>query len=61
MSAASTTRPRRGRPGLGLAQGSTDFAVAYAKERRQFGTPIIGFQGIRFQPRRPETRPPQRG
>ncbi|HEY2600866.1 MAG TPA: acyl-CoA dehydrogenase family protein [Thermoleophilaceae bacterium] len=35
--------------GLGLAQGATDFAVAYAKERRQFGKPIIGFQGIQFK------------
>jgi alkylation response protein AidB-like acyl-CoA dehydrogenase len=35
--------------GLGLAQGATDFAVGYAKERRQFGKPIIGFQGIQFK------------
>jgi alkylation response protein AidB-like acyl-CoA dehydrogenase len=35
--------------GLGLAQGATDYAVAYAKERRQFGKPIIGFQGIQFK------------
>ncbi|HEY7630034.1 MAG TPA: acyl-CoA dehydrogenase family protein [Thermoleophilaceae bacterium] len=35
--------------GLGLAQGATDFAAAYAKERRQFGKPIIGFQGIQFK------------
>src|SRR3954453_10853715 len=35
--------------GLGLAQGATDFAVAYAKERRQFGKPIIAFQGIQFK------------
>src|SRR5204863_6421925 len=35
--------------GLGLAQGATDYAVGYAKERRQFGKPIIGFQGIQFK------------
>jgi len=35
--------------GLGLAQGATDFAAGYAKERRQFGKPIIGFQGIQFK------------
>ncbi|HEY1596604.1 MAG TPA: acyl-CoA dehydrogenase family protein [Thermoleophilaceae bacterium] len=35
--------------GLGLAQGATDFAAAYAKERRQFGKPIIAFQGIQFK------------
>jgi alkylation response protein AidB-like acyl-CoA dehydrogenase len=35
--------------GLGIAQGATDYAAAYAKERRQFGKPIIGFQGIQFK------------
>ena len=35
--------------GLGIAQGATDYAAAYAKERRQFGKPIISFQGIQFK------------
>ncbi len=32
--------------GLGLAQGSLDEALAYAKERRAFGQPISKFQAI---------------
>jgi alkylation response protein AidB-like acyl-CoA dehydrogenase len=35
--------------GLGIAQGATDYAAAYAKERRQFGKPIMGFQAIQFK------------
>jgi alkylation response protein AidB-like acyl-CoA dehydrogenase len=35
--------------GVGLAQGAYDLALAYAKERRQFGRPIAGFQAIQFQ------------
>jgi len=33
---------------LGIAQGAFDAAVAYARERKQFNTPIAGFQGIQF-------------
>ncbi len=33
---------------VGLAQAALDAAVAYARERRQFGHPIIDFQGISF-------------
>jgi alkylation response protein AidB-like acyl-CoA dehydrogenase len=35
--------------GVGLAQGAFDLAVAYAKERHQFGQPIAHFQAIQFQ------------
>lgn len=33
---------------LGTAKGALDAAVAYAKEREQFGRPIARFQGIQF-------------
>jgi alkylation response protein AidB-like acyl-CoA dehydrogenase len=35
--------------GVGLAQGAYDLAVAYAKEREQFGKPIATFQAIQFK------------
>jgi butyryl-CoA dehydrogenase len=35
--------------GVGLAQGAYDLAIAYAKERHQFGQPIASFQAIQFQ------------
>lgn len=33
----------------GLAQGALDHAVAYARERKQFGKPIAEFQGVQFE------------
>ncbi|GGZ83345.1 acyl-CoA dehydrogenase [Streptomyces rochei] len=33
---------------IGVAQAALDTAVAYAAERRQFGKPIVDFQGLRF-------------
>ena len=34
---------------LGIAQAALDHAVAYTKERRQFGKAIADFQGVQFQ------------
>src|SRR5215211_5668605 len=41
---------------VGIAQGATDHAVAYANERRQFGRAIAEFQGIQFKLADMETR-----
>jgi short/branched chain acyl-CoA dehydrogenase len=37
-----------GAMGVGLAQGAYDLALAYAKERQQFGRPIAEFQAVQF-------------
>ena len=34
---------------VGMAQGALERAFSYAKERKQFGSPIIQFQGISFK------------
>ena len=34
---------------IGLAQGALDHAIAYTKERKQFGKAIADFQGVQFQ------------
>jgi butyryl-CoA dehydrogenase/short/branched chain acyl-CoA dehydrogenase len=34
---------------VGLAQGALDHAVAYARQRKQFGQPIAEFQGVQFE------------
>ena len=34
---------------VGLSAGALDHAIAYTKERRQFGQPIADFQGVQFQ------------
>ncbi len=34
---------------IGIAQGAFDAALAYSKEREQFGQPVSGFQGVQFQ------------
>ena len=31
---------------IGIAQGALDKALAYARDREQYGQPIIGFQGV---------------
>lgn len=34
---------------IGIAQGALDAAIAYTKERKQFGKAIADFQGVQFQ------------
>ena len=41
---------------VGIAQGATDYAVAYARERAAFGKPINELQGIQFKLADMETR-----
>ena len=42
------TRPTIGAQAVGIAQGALDAAVAYTKERRQFGRAVADFQGVQF-------------
>ena len=42
------TRPGIAAQAVGIAQGALDFAAHYAKQRVQFGKPIIENQGIQF-------------
>jgi alkylation response protein AidB-like acyl-CoA dehydrogenase len=42
------TRPTIGAQAVGIAQGALDAAIAYTKDRKQFGQPISDFQGVQF-------------
>jgi alkylation response protein AidB-like acyl-CoA dehydrogenase len=42
------TRLGIGAQAVGIAQGAFDVALAYVKERRQFGQPVSDFQGVQF-------------
>ena len=42
------TRMAIGAQAVGIAQGAMEAAIAYAKERRQFGQPVSDFQGVQF-------------
>nr|WP_206070659.1 acyl-CoA dehydrogenase family protein [Knoellia sp. DB2414S] len=42
------TRVTIGAQAVGIAQGALDHAVAYVKERKQFGKHIAEFQGVQF-------------
>jgi alkylation response protein AidB-like acyl-CoA dehydrogenase len=48
MHTLDRSRPTIGAQAVGIAQGATDYAAGYMKERRAFGTPIAEFQGLRF-------------
>ena len=48
MGALDASRPLVGAQALGIAQGALELAVAYVKEREQFGSKIAEFQGVRF-------------
>jgi alkylation response protein AidB-like acyl-CoA dehydrogenase len=42
------TRPTIGAQAVGIAQGAVDAAIAYVKERKQFGKPVGDFQAVQF-------------
>ena len=42
------SRPGIGAQALGIAEGAFDYALNYARDRKQFGQPISSFQGIQF-------------
>ena len=42
------TRLGIGAQAVGIAQGALDAAIAYVKERRQFGKAVAEFQGVQF-------------
>ena len=42
------TRHSIGAQALGIAQGALDAAIAYVKDRKQFGKAIAEFQGVQF-------------
>ncbi|MCF6186037.1 MAG: acyl-CoA dehydrogenase family protein [Desulfobulbaceae bacterium] len=46
MKTLDLSRPGIGSLGVGLAQAAVDESVTYAKQRIQFGKPVIGFQAV---------------
>ncbi len=48
MATLDHTRPTIGAQAVGIAQGALDVAVAYVKERKQFGKKLAEFQGLQF-------------
>jgi alkylation response protein AidB-like acyl-CoA dehydrogenase len=49
MATLDRSRLGVGAQAVGIAQGATDYAAGYARERKQFGQPLSAFQGIQFK------------
>ena len=49
VSGLNTARVHTAARATGAAQGALDEAIAYAKQRNQFGRPIADFQAVRFK------------
>ena len=56
LSTLERTRLGAAAQAVGIAQGATDYANAYARERIAFGQPINEFQGLQFKLADMETR-----
>jgi len=48
MKTFDASRPGVAAQAVGIAQGALDEAASYARQREQFGKPIISFQGVQF-------------
>ncbi len=48
MKTFDASRPGVAAQALGIAQGALDLAVEWAVNRKQFGSPVSSFQGLRF-------------
>ncbi|MCX6356266.1 MAG: acyl-CoA dehydrogenase family protein [Candidatus Aureabacteria bacterium] len=48
MKTFDASRPGVAAQAVGIAQGALDESISYARQREQFGKPIISFQGIQF-------------
>lgn len=48
MKTLDSSRPGVAAQALGIAAGALDEALAYSRQRRQFGKPICSFQGVQF-------------
>ena len=48
MQTFEATRPTVGAQAIGIARAAYEYALDYAKERKQFGRPIIENQAIAF-------------
>ncbi|HWV39579.1 MAG TPA: acyl-CoA dehydrogenase family protein [Vulgatibacter sp.] len=48
MATLDNSRPLTAMLAVGIGQAALEHAIAYAKERKQFGQPIANFQGIQF-------------
>lgn len=48
MQTLDASRPMTAAIAVGIGRAACEHAIAYAKERKQFGSPISSFQGIQF-------------
>jgi len=49
MATLDVTRPGIGACGVGIAQGAYEVALSYARERVQFGAPLVSYQAVQLK------------